>query len=289
MKLASLNMNLDYIRTFVVTAQSKSMLEASKKMDVTPSYISRHIERLEKALNTKLVISGSKVQDLKLTETGKYFYEKYEKIYNEILLTEKEYLQSEQIDICKITIGVSHDIEDDYVKPKVIEFTKKHPNICIKIINGDTAYLVKKLTQFSVDFIIDKQTPKNDLKSIEIKTINLLESNYSLAFNKNIFNRKEIDINTTPLIVPLRGSEERTLIDEYLNKNKIEANIKYEIENNNIISYIKDGLGIGIVLKELIKDENLDYIDLDIKSNICISYIKDKLMPSAKDFLELLK
>lgn len=98
MKLASLNMNLDYIRTFVVTAQSKSMLEASKKMDVTPSYISRHIERLEKALNTKLVISGSKVQDLKLTETGKYFYEKYEKIYNEILLTEKEYLQSEQIE-----------------------------------------------------------------------------------------------------------------------------------------------------------------------------------------------
>ena len=85
MNLKSKTMNLDYIRTFVITSQSKTMYEASKKMDVTPSYISRHIDGLEDSLNTKLIISGVKGQELKLTESGKYFYEKYEKIYNELL------------------------------------------------------------------------------------------------------------------------------------------------------------------------------------------------------------
>lgn len=287
MGLVSLNMNLDYIRTFVVTAQSKSMLEASKKMNVTPSYVSRHIESLENKLNTKLVIVGSKSQDLQLTESGEYFYEKYEKIYNEILLTEKEFMQTRQIDNCKITIGVSYDLENVLVKSKIIEFANKYPNICIKIVNGDTTSLVRSLTQFSLDMIIDKNLPDYDLKSQEIKTIKLFNSNYSLVFNRDIYNKNNIDIRTSSLIVPTRDTQERKLFDDYFASMNIKPNIKYELKNDNIISYVKDGLGVGIVLKELIKDEKLDYIDLNITSNICISYIKGKLTPSVKEFLKL--
>ena len=53
MGLNSQKMNLDYIRTFVVLAQSKNMTEASIKLGVTPSYVSRHISKLEEELKTK--------------------------------------------------------------------------------------------------------------------------------------------------------------------------------------------------------------------------------------------
>ena len=119
MALKSQRMNLDYIRTFVITGQSESMTDASKKMDVTPSYVSRHIRGLEEELGTKLLTPTPKNLPIKLTETGKFFFERYEKIYNEILITEKEFRQSEQLDNCKITIGVSSDLEENILKLKL--------------------------------------------------------------------------------------------------------------------------------------------------------------------------
>lgn len=287
MNLESKIMNLDYIRTFVITAQSKTMYEASKKMNVTPSYVSRHINGLEDALNTKLIISGVKGQELKLTESGEYFYEKYEKIYNEILLTEKEYMENQQIDNCKITLGICSDLEKSIVKNKILEFSKKFPKINIKIINDSTTNLIKKLTQFSIDLVIDKSHPNYYLKSQEIKTIDLYKSNYCLVYNSKYYNKSKIEINKVPLIMPIKESQERILINEYFENNKIIPNIKFEVENSNIISYVKDGFGVGIVLKELIDDKSLNYIDLDIESNICISYINGNLTPSTKEFLKL--
>ena len=38
------------------------MTEASEKLNVTPSYVSRHIANLEEELNTKLVVFISKHQ-----------------------------------------------------------------------------------------------------------------------------------------------------------------------------------------------------------------------------------
>ena len=133
----------------------------------------------------------------------------------------------------------------------------------MKIINDNTTNLIKKLTQFSIDIVIDKTYPNYDLKSQEIKTIDLYKSNYCLVYDSRI------------------------LINEYFDNKGVTPNIKFEVENSNIISYVKNGFGVGIVLKELIDDESLDYIDLDIESNICISYVNGNLTPSSREFLKL--
>ena len=116
MALSSQKMNLDYIRTFVVLGQSSNMTEASKKLGVNVSYVSRHIKQLEDELGVRLTIPSPKNKDLQLTENGKFFFDKYEKIYNDILMTEKEYRQTQQTDNCKISIGVCADLEDNIVK-----------------------------------------------------------------------------------------------------------------------------------------------------------------------------
>ena len=132
MALSSQKMNLDHIRTFVVLGQSTNMTDASKKLNVNVSYISRHLKQLEEELGTRLIIPSPKNKDLQLTEAGKFFFERYEKIYNEILLAEKEYKQTEQLDNCKITIGVSPDLEDKLLKPKLLKYSN-FPSIISKI------------------------------------------------------------------------------------------------------------------------------------------------------------
>lgn len=288
MALSSQKMNLDFVRTFVVLGQSSNMTDASKKLGVNVSYISRHLKQLEEELGTRLIIPSPKNKDLQLTDAGKYFFERYEKIYNEILITEKEFRQTEQLDNCKITIGISTDLEENLVKPKLLEYSKKYPKITVKIVNGETESLTNKLTQYALDIIIDKNVPDNKSKVQIIDTNKLYTSNYCYVYNKEYFNDIS-NANDIPFILPISRTQERIIIDEYFNTNNITPNVKYEVENTDrMISYVKDGFGVGIMLKDAIKEsDNLNYIDIDIKSDICISYIKEKLTPSTKEFLKL--
>lgn len=288
MALSSQKMNLDYIRTFVVLGQSSNMTDASKKLDVNVSYVSRHLKQLEESLNTRLIIPSPKNKDLQLTEAGQFFFDKYEKIYNDILIAEKEYKQTKQLDDCKITIGVSADLEDNLVKPKLLKYAEQFPNVCVKIVNGDTESLTKKLTQYALDIIIDKNMPDNNSKVQVIDTNKLYTSNYCFVYNKEQFNDIP-NISEVPLILPINRTQERIIIDDYFSNNNIIPNIRYEVENTDrMLSYIKDGFGVGFMLKETIKDnDNFGIIDTDIKSDICVSYIKEKLTPSTKEFLKL--
>ncbi len=286
--LSSQKMNLDYIRTFVILGQSSNMTDASKKLGVNVSYISRHLKQLEEELGTRLIIPSPKNKDLQLTDAGKYFFERYEKIYNEILITEKEFRQTEQLDNCKITIGISTDLEENLVKPKLLDYSKKYPKITIKIVNGETEFLTNKLSQYALDIIIDKNIPDNKSKVQIIDTNKLYTSNYCYVYNKEYFN-DITNIKDIPFILPVNHTQERILIDEYFSNNNITPTVKYEVENTDrMISYVKDGFGVGIMLKDAIKEtDNLNYIDIDIKSDICLSYIKEKLTPSTKEFLKL--
>lgn len=284
--LKSQNMNLDYIRTLAILGQSGNMTEASIKMGVRTSYISRHISGLEETLSVKLIIPQPKNKPLKFTEAGKYFYDNYVQIYNQILKTEKDYLQSQDLNNCKITIGINSELEDNLLKPKLLKFKEIYPNVSIKVVNGDTIYLKELLSQYTVDFLISKSEIENTSKLEDITVIKLFTSNYCLIYNKDYFN--SIDINNVPLIVPTKQREERKLIDNYFKENNIEPNIKYELDNEEkIISYVKDGLGVGIVLKDsLVNSSSLEMDDLDINTEICISYVKNQLAPTTKELLK---
>ena len=289
MALSSQKMNLNNIRTFVVLGQSNNMTDASKKLDVAISLVSRHVKQLEEELGTKLIVPTPKNQKLKLTNDGEYFFNKYEKIYNEIMLTEKEYKQTKQLDNCKLTIGICNELQDNFIKPKLIQFSQKFPQISIKIINGSTEELTSKLFQYTVDLIIDKNKPL-ETKLVQYKTDELYKSNYCYIYNKNYFENID-DLNKVPFILPISNTSYRNMINEYFSKNNIKPFIKYELDNTkDIISYVKDGFGIGIVLKESIKDiDGLATIDIDIESDICVSYTEETLTPTTKEFLESLK
>ncbi|MBR1416762.1 MAG: LysR family transcriptional regulator [Bacilli bacterium] len=289
MALSSQKMNLNNIRTFVVLGQSNNMTEASKKLDVAISLVSRHLKQLEEELQTKLVVPTPKNQKLKLTDDGKYFFNKYEKIYNEIMLAEKEYKQTKQLDNCKLTIGVCNELQDSFIKPKLIQFSQKFPQVTIKIVNGTTEELTNKLFQYTVDLIVDKNKPY-ETKLVQYKTDELYKSNYCYVYNKDYFEDIN-DLNKVPFILPISNTNDRRIINDYFSKNNIKPFVKYELDNiKDIISYVKDGFGIGIVLKDSIKDiDCLSTIDIDIESDICVSYTEETLTPTTKEFLKLLK
>ena len=189
---------------------------------------------------------------------------------------------------CKISLGVSADLEEKILKPVMMEFIKKHPNVSIKIINGIGVELIKKLSQYSVDFIIDKDL-NNNSKMQEIETKELCILNYALVYNEQYFKDVE-EIKELPFIVPVNNTFDRKKIDDYFKDINIKPKIKYEVETlESMLSLVKDGLGVAIVLSDSINNNchMLAKKQLNLSSNIKLSYIKEKLTPYIKEFIDL--
>lgn len=79
-------MNLTYLQTFRVVAEERSFTKAAETLDVSKGLVSRHIQKLEEALNSRLFHRTTR--SIRLTEVGEELYSKAKQI--QLLATEAE-------------------------------------------------------------------------------------------------------------------------------------------------------------------------------------------------------
>lgn len=79
-------MNLTYLQTFFVVAEERSFTKAAEVLDVSKGLVSRHVQRLEEALNSRLFHRTTR--SISLTEVGEELYTKAKQI--QLLATEAE-------------------------------------------------------------------------------------------------------------------------------------------------------------------------------------------------------
>jgi len=123
----------------------------------------------------------------------------------------------------------------------------------------------------------------------EIETKELCILNYALVYNEQYFKDVE-EIKELPFIVPVNNTFDRKKIDDYFKDINIKPKIKYEVETlESMLSLVKDGLGVAIVLSDSINNNchMLAKKQLNLSSNIKLSYIKEKLTPYIKEFIDL--
>ena len=112
-------------------AKDGSVSKAAKRLYIAQPSLSQALKRIEKELNTKLFIRGSK--GLKLSTSGEYYY-KYAKqilkLYEEMKL---EIADIEKLQSGSINLGTTNHLSL-VLLPKIIsEFSKIYPNIDINI------------------------------------------------------------------------------------------------------------------------------------------------------------
>lgn len=71
-------MNLTYLQTFLIVAEESSFTKAAEILDVSKGLVSRHVQRLEETLNTKLFHRTTR--SISLTEVGEELYTKAKQI-----------------------------------------------------------------------------------------------------------------------------------------------------------------------------------------------------------------
>lgn len=285
------NVNFNLYKTFYDVAKCGSISKTATMNFTSQPAISRSIKTLETELNTKLFYRTKK--GIELTDKGRELFFYVEQSYNSLVTAERMMLETKTLDKGKLSIGIPSHIASFYLFDELDEFHKDYPNIEITLINKSTSGLLELLRSHEIDFIIDSEPINFQDDSITVKHIKDLSNTFVASENFNISKVKTLkDLEDTPVILPIKGTANRTDLEEYLIKNKCTLNNVINIHTSEvIIGAVKRNLGIGYIIREMVIDDINRKILQEVKIpnlpkiGISLVYVKDYITESPKTFL----
>lgn len=252
------NINLNLYRIFYEVAKYSSISAASKNMYLSQPAISKSIKSLEDIMG--VVLFYRTLNGIILTEKGKELYKIVEVAFNKFREAEKKMKQSKDLETGSLSIGVRSHIASFYLMDKVINFHNKYSKLNIVIISRPSSELLKLLENNEIDFILDFVSEKDNLDYFKVKKLGefpycfVVLPHLEYILDKEEFNLK--DLEKLPLILPVLHSTPRQYLESLANSNGVVFSNVLSIETSELIySMVKKGLGVGYILREMVKTE----------------------------------
>lgn len=289
------DINLNLYKIFYEVALNESISNAAKKLFITQSAVSKAIKKLEEELNTELFYRNPK--GVKLTDKGEELIFYVEEAFNNLVTAERTMIESKTLNKGKISIGVPSQIGSFYIFEDIANFHRKYPNIEITIISKTTTQLLKLLERHEIDFIIDTSPINVKMDNIVIKPLLDVKNCFVVKNDTSIVvdKIKSIkDLSNYPLVLPIKGTNNRNQLDKIFEKNDVELNNVINIHTSEMIAgSIKKDLGIGYIIYDVVKDniKNGEFKIVKIEENlpkvtINLVYIEKYLTIAPRFFIE---
>lgn len=285
------DISINLYKTFCVVAQSKNYVDASNKLHISTTAISKNIRQLESLLGTTLFYREK--DGVKLTGAGQEFFKYAEQGLATLNLGEKLIMQKSDLATGEIAIGCLSHLTTFYLMDYIEKVKIDYPDLKINLISGaNFDKMIQMLEEHKLDFIIDTtqvDTNYNNLVIEEIKEVqNIFISNKPIKIKdlKELESQKYIlNFEYSSTIKKLRNILKQHNVE-------IESNMQCDITELRVEA-TKRGLGIGYVMKEAVKNElenkELYEVELPIelpKSKINLIYIKEQLTQADKKFIK---
>lgn len=119
------------LREFVAVVENGSFTAAADVLDVSTSFVSREIKRLEERLNVRLLHRSTR--SIKLTDMGGIYYERAREIHQRIEALESEIADLQELPKGHIRLTAAGLFAERYVAPAVAEFILKYPEVSIEL------------------------------------------------------------------------------------------------------------------------------------------------------------
>ena len=250
-------MDLRNLKLFRHLSGTLHFARTSKACYITPSALTRVIQRIETDLGEKLFVRDNR--SVELTPAGIAFkkyaddvLQRWDRLHDE--LSFDEVLQGELSIYCSVTAayGILPDM--------MAKYRKAHPDVWIHLETGDAAKALIKLSNQDADIVI-AALPDVLSKDFVFQTLSqtplifIAPLQYPAVVIKTTTG---IDWEQTPLIIPDHGLG-RDRIDQWFAKENFIPNIYSQVAGNEaIIVMVSLGFGIGLVPK-MVLEENPFY------------------------------
>lgn len=119
------------LREFVAVVENGGFTAAAATLDVSTSFVSRQVQRLEDRLDTRLLHRTTR--SVRLTETGRIYYERSREILDQLEALESDMADLQQHPKGLVRITSPGLYAQRYVAPALAEFTAKYPDVSIEL------------------------------------------------------------------------------------------------------------------------------------------------------------
>lgn len=118
------------LREFVAVVEHGSFTAAADVLDVSTSFVSREVKRLEERMNTRLLHRTTRA--VRLTDMGRIYYERAREIHDRVQALESEMADLQELPKGLIRITAAGLYAERYVAPAVAEFVSKYPEVSVE-------------------------------------------------------------------------------------------------------------------------------------------------------------
>jgi len=239
-------MDIRNLKLFRHLAETLHFARTSQACYITPSALTRVIQRIETELEEKLFVRDNR--SVELTSAGIAFkryaddvLQRWDRLHDE--LSSDNALQGQLSLYCSVTAayGILPDM--------MAKYRSTHPGVQIHLETGDAAKALIKLSSQDADMVI-AALPDVVPKDLVFKTIfqTPLVFIAPLQYPEIVISTSDgIDWEQTPLIIPDHGLS-RDRIDQWFAKENFIPKIYSQVAGNEaIIVMVSLGCGIGLV------------------------------------------
>ncbi len=234
------------LQFFTHLADNLHFGRTSRICNITPSALTRSIQRLEEEIGEPLFIRDNR--SVSLTAAGKLFRD-----YADDVLLRREQLRTQLARDRELggTLSLYCSVTAAYsILPDLFEqFRTTYPQVNIKLQTGDAARALTRLQNREADVTIaalpKKVPPRVEFLNImQTPLVVITPANYRDTIH---YSNDAVDWRRTPIIMPDIGLS-RQRIDRWFAAKKIIPNVYAQVAGNEaIIAMVSLGCGVGVV------------------------------------------
>ena len=267
-----MNIDFELYRIFHTVAQYENLTKAAYALHISQPAVSKSVKNLESQLGAPVFIRTKK--GVTLTKEGEEFYAFIDKAIMSIQNGENRFTNMVHLKEGTLTIGVGATITKQFLLPYLKRYHTLFPNIKIQIITGKTSDLLQGMREGQTDIVFLNTGAHHFGDAFTLtpcKTIHdCFAGGEAFAHLKN----KQLtlkDLHHYPLLLPARGSDTRSFLDDICTANDCYLEADMELASFSLLrDFAKAGFGITFCAQEYIHEEirNHELFVLDVVQDI---------------------
>ena len=247
-------MDIKSLQMFQHLATSLHFAQTALAFHISPSTLSRTIQRQEELLGTSLLHRDNRT--VALTDAGKKFKSYADQQLEQWQLL-KLTLDQEQVELkgklhiyCSVTAAYSH------LPPLLDRFRQRHPSVEIMLLTGDASDALEQVQQQAVDFAIaarpDKLASRFYFHHLAQVPLAVIAPTISCSVQQQL-QQPVLDWRKIPIILSEHGPARVRFESWYRQKQLGKPNIYATVSGHEaLVSMVALGCGVGITPKVVV-------------------------------------
>lgn len=270
-----MDINYNHYRIFYYVAKYGNLTQAAATLMNSQSNITRTVKLMENELGCTLFVRSNR--GVKLTAEGEKLFAHIRIAVEHIQAGEEELSSQKSTLGGTISIGTSNIALRCFLLPVLKDFRLHNPHVHLRVSNHSTPEAIAALKNGAVDLAL-VTTPVDEQKSLKIKNVKRVEhvAVCGTAFAELADRSVALsELATYPLVSLGAHTKSREVHEQWFASHGLPFTPEIEASTSDqILPFVKNNLGIGLVPTEIFEDENSEQlIRLQLREPIPERYI----------------